>query len=80
MSSGLDCDEGDEKSAEYEDNMWEQKEQPDFYKFVLDLNMVHDPGEKAVYCSGGGYNSNALFIPQRVYVPQYILPAVGIDR
>ena len=26
---------------------------------------------------GGNYNSRALFIPQRVYVPEQILPAVG---
>lgn len=26
---------------------------------------------------GGNYNSRALFIPQRVYVPEHVLPAVG---
>jgi CubicO group peptidase (beta-lactamase class C family) len=53
MSSGFDCDEGDTKSAGFEDNMWEQTAQPDFYKWTLSLKMVRQPGEKAVYCSAG---------------------------
>lgn len=53
MSSGLECDDNDEKSPGFEDNMWNQTEQPDFYKWTLALNMVRQPGEKAVYCSAG---------------------------
>jgi len=53
MSSGLDCDDytSPEKSPGYEDNMWEQTEQPDFYKWTLALNVIRQPGEKAFYCS-----------------------------
>jgi CubicO group peptidase (beta-lactamase class C family) len=31
--------------------MWEQTEEPDFYRFTLRLPMAARPGEKAVYCS-----------------------------
>jgi len=51
MSSGFECDDNDPKSPGFEDNMWEQTEQPDFYKWTMDLNMIRQPGEKAVYCS-----------------------------
>lgn len=51
MSSGFDCDEGNENSAGYEDKMWEQT--GDLYKWTMDLNMVRNPGEAGVYCSAG---------------------------
>lgn len=51
MSSGLDCDDADPKSPGNEDNMLEQTEQPDYYKFALALKMIRSPGERAVYCS-----------------------------
>lgn len=53
MSSGYDCDEGDPKSAGFEDNMWDQTDEPDFYKWTLALKMMRAPGEKGVYCSAG---------------------------
>lgn len=51
MSSGLDCDDADEKSPGNEQTMQQQTEQPDYYKYTLDLKMIRNPGEKAVYCS-----------------------------
>ena len=51
MSSGFDCDDNDPDSPGYEDKMWEQSEQPDFYKWTMALRMIREPGEKAVYCS-----------------------------
>jgi len=57
MSSGFDCDDNDPDSPGYEDNMWEQTEQPDFYKWTMNLKMVREPGEKGVYCSA---NSNLV--------------------
>jgi hypothetical protein len=36
------------------------------------------PELKLVICFwGGNYNDPALFIPQRKYIPEYILPAVN---
>ena len=52
MSAGLDCDDNDDASPGREDAMQEQDAQPDWYRFILDLKMVRDPGASAVYCSG----------------------------
>ncbi len=54
MTSGLACDDNDDSSPGQEDNMQDQKSQPDWYKYTLDLPMVHDPGgDHAIYCSAG---------------------------
>lgn len=55
MSSGFDCDDWDspENSPGFEDNFWDQSEEPDYYKWTLALNIVRQPGEKAFYCSAG---------------------------
>jgi len=49
MTSGFDCDEEDENTPGYEDNI----KGPDVYRATLDLPMVRQPGDKAVYCSVG---------------------------
>jgi CubicO group peptidase (beta-lactamase class C family) len=51
MSSGVDCDDSDPKSPGNEETMLDQTEQPDYYKFTMNLRMVRNSGEKAVYCS-----------------------------
>ncbi|HEV3058836.1 MAG TPA: serine hydrolase [Vicinamibacterales bacterium] len=54
MTSGLACDDNDDSSPGQEDNMQEQRSQPDWYKYTLDLPVARDPGgEKAIYCSAG---------------------------
>ncbi len=54
MTSGLACDDNDDSSPGNEDKMQQQKEQPDWYKYMLDLPMARDPGgDQAVYCSAG---------------------------
>jgi CubicO group peptidase (beta-lactamase class C family) len=54
MTSGLACDDNDDHSPGQEDTMQEQRAQPDWYKYTLDLPVAHDPGgDKAVYCSAG---------------------------
>ncbi len=53
MSSGFECDDGSSSSRGNEDTMQSQERQPDWYQYVLNLDMVYEPGEKAVYCSGG---------------------------
>jgi len=51
MSSGLDCDDSDQESPGNEDVMQEQTIEPDWVKYTMGLDMIRDPGEKAVYCS-----------------------------
>jgi CubicO group peptidase (beta-lactamase class C family) len=51
MSSGYFCDDNNDQAPGNENGMWDQEEEPDFYKFALKLPMAFDPGEKAIYCS-----------------------------
>ncbi len=54
MTSGLDCDDNNDASPGNEDTMQSQSAQPDWYRYVMDLPMVRDPGSQtAAYCSGG---------------------------
>lgn len=75
MTSGLACNDYDDDSAGNEDRMQNQSEQPDWYKFTLDLPMARDPGGKqAQYCSAGMNliggvlrNSTGTWIPDFFY-------------
>jgi CubicO group peptidase (beta-lactamase class C family) len=52
MTSGFACDDKDDHSPGQEDRMQSQTEEPDWYKYTLDLPMATQPGgEAAVYCS-----------------------------
>ena len=53
MTSGLACDENDNDSPGNENALQGQIEQPDWYRFMLDLPMKYKPGEHYAYCSGG---------------------------
>ncbi len=50
-SAGLACDDNDDTTPGNENTMQAQREQPDWWKYTLDLKMVHDPGERYAYCS-----------------------------
>jgi CubicO group peptidase (beta-lactamase class C family) len=50
--SGLDCDDNIDESPGNEYNMQSQTAQPDWWKYMLDLRMTHDPGTHWAYCSG----------------------------
>jgi CubicO group peptidase (beta-lactamase class C family) len=50
MSSGLDCDDHSATSPGRETLI---DETPDWVKATLDLPMIHNPGSKGFYCSGG---------------------------
>jgi CubicO group peptidase (beta-lactamase class C family) len=52
-TSGLACDDNDDNSPGNEDTMQSQNAQPNWWKYTLDLPMVHDPGTRYAYCSGG---------------------------
>jgi CubicO group peptidase (beta-lactamase class C family) len=52
MTSGFDCDDSNPNSPGQEDRMQSQTQQPDWYKYTLDLPMAAEPGgDKGVYCS-----------------------------
>jgi CubicO group peptidase (beta-lactamase class C family) len=51
MSSGIDCDDGDDKSPGNESAVIDQTDEPDYYRLILRLGTIREPGEKAVYCS-----------------------------
>lgn len=50
MSTGLECNDWDEKSKGQEDKVYKKK---DWIQYTLDLPMVNDPGEVSNYCSMG---------------------------
>ena len=51
MSSGFFCDDNNDDAPGREDTMWDQTEEPDFYRYTLKVPMATPPGENAVYCS-----------------------------
>lgn len=64
MSSGIDCDDSDDNSPGSESAITDQSDEPDYYRLILRLGTIREPGEKAVYCSinphlAGGVLKNA---------------------
>ena len=51
MTSGIDCDDNDDKSPGNESAVIDQADEPDYYRLILRLGTIREPGEKAVYCS-----------------------------
>lgn len=51
MSSGIDCDDSDDKSPGNESAVIDQTDEPDYYRLILRLGTIREPEEKAVYCS-----------------------------
>jgi CubicO group peptidase (beta-lactamase class C family) len=52
-TSGLECNDNDDASPGGEDAMQSQIEQPDWWRYALDLPMAHAPGSRYAYCSAG---------------------------
>jgi CubicO group peptidase (beta-lactamase class C family) len=52
-TSGLDCDDNNENSPGNEGAMQSQSDQPDWWRFALDLPLAHAPGERYAYCTAG---------------------------
>ena len=50
MSSGLDCNDWDQKSKGQEDRIYKKK---DWIQALADLPMIHKPGTESFYCTGG---------------------------
>jgi CubicO group peptidase (beta-lactamase class C family) len=71
-SSGLDCDDNDDASLGNEDTMQKQAAQPNWWKYTLDLPMIHAPGTHYAYCSA---NSNlvgaAVATATKTWLPEW---------
>ncbi|WP_219842124.1 serine hydrolase domain-containing protein [Aureitalea marina] len=50
MSSGLDCNDWDQKSLGQEDRVYKKK---DWLQYTVDLPLIHEPGTQSFYCSMG---------------------------
>lgn len=59
-SSGLACDDNDERSPGNEERLQSQREQPDWAAYMLDLPVVAAPGTAYRYCSGTMHLAGAL--------------------
>ena len=78
-SPGLACDDNNEASPGNEDGMWRQRAQPDFWKYTLDLPMLHDPGTRYAYCSANiNLVGGALTEATRTWLPQYFHEQVAV--
>ena len=51
MTAGYDCNDNDSSAPLNEDAMQEQEDEPDWYRYTLNVPMASNPGEKIVYCS-----------------------------
>ncbi|HEX9162708.1 MAG TPA: serine hydrolase, partial [Thermoanaerobaculia bacterium] len=71
-TSGLACDDNDDASPGNENAMQSQSKQPDWWKYTLDLPLVHDPGTRYAYCSGGmNLVAAALTTATHTWLPEY---------
>jgi len=78
-SSGLACDDNDEASPGNEGTMWRQRGQLDFWKYMLDLPMLHPAGTRYAYCSAsinlaGGMIATAT----GTWLPRYFHEQVAV--
>ena len=85
MSPGIACDDDDMESPGNEGAMQNQSEQPDWYRYILDVPMAHEPGEHDAYCSAGINLSGAILSAEggaEVYqlFDRYLARPLGIEH
>ncbi|HEV8237961.1 MAG TPA: serine hydrolase [Thermoanaerobaculia bacterium] len=51
MSPGWFCDDTNDAAPGNEENIANQEEEPDFYRYTLGVPMAFAPGERSIYCS-----------------------------
>ena len=84
-TTGLACDDNDDKSPGNENTMQEQSEQPDWHRYTLTLPVVNEPGRVAAYCSGtmslAGHmiaRATGMWLPE--VFDRYVARPMGIER
>jgi CubicO group peptidase (beta-lactamase class C family) len=85
MSAGFHCDDTDPSAPGNEDAMQEQREQPDWLRFTLDVPMISAPGERSVYCSSEpnlalGVLARATGKSPLDLFDRYVARPLGIER
>lgn len=77
-SSGLACDDNDDKSPGNEGVMQSQQKQPDWVRYFFDLPAVHEPGTTYAYCSAG-INAAAGIVRQTAgtWLPEFFDRAIA---
>jgi CubicO group peptidase (beta-lactamase class C family) len=71
-TSGLDCNDNDDKSLGNEGTMQTQTAQPDWWKYTLALPMAHDPGTRYAYCSASiNLAGGAISTATGTWLPEY---------
>lgn len=77
-SAGLACNDNDENSPGNEDTMSSQEQQPDWWKYTLDLPMAFEPGRRYAYCSGNiNLVGGALTVATQTWLPEYFRRTVA---
>ena len=51
MTAGFDCDDSGDRPGD-EDRFQDQREEPNWYRFMLNVPMAWNSGDRIVYCSG----------------------------
>jgi len=84
-STGLACDDNDDASPGNENTMQSQTQQLDWYKYTLDLPVIHEPGSVYAYCSATmNVAGGVLEAMSRVWLPELfrreLAEPLGITR
>ena len=84
MSSGLDANDSDPRSAASEGNYQSQTVRPDWIKLALDAPMMEDPGTQPLYGGAnpmilGGILANVVQEPVEWFAHRTLFEPLGID-
>jgi CubicO group peptidase (beta-lactamase class C family) len=85
MSSGFYCDDSDSEAPGGEGRMQEQEDEPDWYRYTLNVPMAYEPGEIGIYCSAnpnlaGGVLNRATGTPLEKLFQNLIASPLQMDR
>jgi CubicO group peptidase (beta-lactamase class C family) len=85
MSSGLDANDSDRRSAASEGTYQSQTQQPDWIKLALDAQMINDPGAQPLYGGAnplilGGILSQAIDEPVEWFAHRILFDPLGIKN